>query len=508
MTQPTIDFDVKINGFLEISELITIGSVRQNTILSQIGTMVIGTLGDFIPAMQGGVIQYADNTTAFIVAFINSFSLTVSPSQTKSQQTTVITFGGLQLDKSGASVNNVNTTNLITVTLSATNINAFNDITAGNNITAAGALNSTTLNITGNATVGGSVTIVGPVNVTSISASGNITAGGTVQGFDIIANNDITAGATIQGTDVTATANITAGAAVQGNVVNATTTITAGTTVSGVDIIATNTVSATDISASNQITSDTLTTTGVINTPNIIVGGGGIQSAGNISSTNGAFTTVNGNISTTNGNIQGNNITATGTMSGGNLIATSTFTSPSASFPSILTQKGQILGTNGVGGAMVAVPIGSNGSPVLYDSTQSTGLSSTQPHFFQSSITAGLFTGGVFSANIYRTGMQALLVVSAIPTFTNTGGVNAVFIFNFSVPNNFTPNFVDTKYAIQIIINGVTQAGVLQINTVGIGSLGISVSFINDSSPNSSFLFPPGDTIAVPQVVIPYICIG
>src|SRR5689334_23222614 len=131
MARPVLSDDVGIAGFLEVAGFIESGSAKLVTELSQAGTTVVGTNGDFVVGMQGGIISYANGDTAFIVAFVSAFSLTVTPALTKSAQNATIIYGGYQSNSSGVSAPNVSTTNLVAISLSATDITAFHDVNVG-----------------------------------------------------------------------------------------------------------------------------------------------------------------------------------------------------------------------------------------------------------------------------------------------------------------------------------------------------------------------------------------
>lgn len=448
-----LDNDVKINGILEISKFISIDSTRHASTVSQIGTTVIGSLGDFSVSMQGGVIQYINGTTVFIVGYINPFSLVVSPSQTESEQDVVVIFGGAQISGSGVAASNINTNNLTSVALSATNITAFNDINAFNNITATNTLIGNSLNTVGNATIGGNITVNGTVNLNNVAVAGNITAAGIVQGGEVISTGDVTATGTVQGSIVNSTGNITAAGNIQSTNITATNNINSANFVASNNITATGTVTGTNLVATNQITTNNFTSTGTIVAPTISAGAGGVQSTGNISTTNGNITTTNGNITSTAGTIQSNNVIVTGTLSAqGPVRLTST-----------VNAKGEIAVSDGT--SITGQAVGTFGSPLYYNTGSATGLSSGTVYGgtinWNNPTGWTIGGGGTFRVNLIRLGQIAIVSISPTATnYTNNSGGNLSFTAGYgTMAGAFLPSagFQQYTVAIQGIINGTVQ---------------------------------------------------
>ena len=443
MSQPVSDNNVNIGGFLEVEQFISLGSIKLATTLSQTGTTIIGTNGDFTLAMQGGVIQFSDKTTAYVVAFINTFTLTASVSQTKPQQAATIIFGGFQAAGTGSSAPNLNTTNLVTISLSSTNITAFNNVMAGNDVIATNAVNSGSLNVTNNATVGGNITITGVVMVVNITATGNISANGTITGGTVNSNNNINAVATITGLTVNATGNVNAGGTVTGAAVTSTGVLSGDNANITNNLTVGGNATATNVIATTNIQSVTLQTTGLLTAQQVSAGGGGIQSNATISTTNGNITTTNGNITSSNGTVQGNTVQSAGAMiSTGPMTAQTSMTVNGAftvngtlSFPSIAGTKGEILVSNGTN--VVSQTVGTDGSPVIYNSSTSTGLSSSTPTIGPiGGAAVGGFTGGSVSYTGYRVGQLGGAIFTGTNTLTNTSGGGTTYVFQFVPPVN------------------------------------------------------------------------
>jgi hypothetical protein len=130
-TQPSIVYDVGIKGSLNVNDYIACGSTSYTTTLSQTGTTITGTKGDFTSSMVGGVIKYADGNTIFINGFVSANELTAATSLTESVQQVVIFYGGTQGTGAGLSTNE-----FIITTLDVTeNLIVGNDATIGNDLT-------------------------------------------------------------------------------------------------------------------------------------------------------------------------------------------------------------------------------------------------------------------------------------------------------------------------------------------------------------------------------------
>jgi len=191
-------------------------------------------------------------------------------------------------------------------------------------------------------------------------------------------------------------------------------------------------------------------------------------------------------------------------MSGGNLVATSTFTSPAVTLPSILTQKGQLLGTNGVGGNLVAVNIGTNGSPVIYDSTQSDGLGSTLANnVFNLGAPTG-WTGGNVTMTARRIGT---ICIANIPsgTITNTSGGNSAFDRTVTGLGAFAAASTN-RFAVQASVSGVPQLVMLEVVGLGGGSMRYVVYPTN--SGGAGFTWANGTSINLLENGITFECTG
>jgi hypothetical protein len=482
--------DVAINGYLDVQDYITTGSTLVTTTISQVGTAVVGSLGDFVSGMQGGVIRYADGTTAFITNYISQFVVTAQPSQNKTSQSATISYGGTEINENGMSSGNINTTNLTTINLNSTNINASNNIVAGNNITS-NSINSATLSTTGDITAGGNLVVGGALVVDNISVVGNIVAGGDIQGTNLDATNNVVAANTVQGNIVNSVTDIVAGGDVQ------------STNVLTNNVIANNVQSTTATFTNVNITGDAVVN-GTVQTNNLDVlntlsanqlsaGAGGVTSIGNIS-------TTNGNITTTNGAMNALTMQATTINVTGNLNATGTVNI------SNVNTKGEIPVSNG--SSVVGFGPGSNGGVIMYDSAQTTGLTSTSPTFSSTVNAMGGMTGGTLNFSLLRIGRIGICTFQVFPQMSNGGGGATTMTRNFTVNTAFTPTDDGAVYPIQIIINGATQTGLVQLGSIGAGSIQISLAPINNPLPSITPSFNPGDTVQTPVCSFVYKCSG
>jgi hypothetical protein len=130
-TQPSLFSDVGVGGFLEVEEYISCGATTHSTTLSQNGTTITGTGGDFITAMVGGIVKYNDGAVAFITGFVSVNELTTANSLTEASQTVDILYGGFQATGTGLSTNNFITTTLDVVE----NLIVGNDATIDHDLT-------------------------------------------------------------------------------------------------------------------------------------------------------------------------------------------------------------------------------------------------------------------------------------------------------------------------------------------------------------------------------------
>lgn len=436
-------YSTRIEGPLSVKGPTYSGSTTATATLSQVGTVLVGVSGDFIPAMQGGAVTYSDGTVSFISKYLNAFSMLSTDNINKSQQSATIVYGGTQLTASGISATTVNTTTLEVVNLNATDVNASNNVTAGGNVTATGSVITSDIQASGNVDVTGNLTIGGAVVVNSIATTGDITAGGNLSGQNVSA------------------------------------------------VVSMSSPSITTTSS----TTDSLTVNNLASTGQLAVGPGGATSAGPVTVSAGGLTVSTGSVNVPIGSVTAQNITSTGTLNvTGNISLSS------------LGGKGRIAVSNGTN--LVGKTIGSFGAPVLYDASTSTGLTSTSPSFSTSTTTVSGFTGGTMNVGITRIGRLCMLTTSVFPQMTNTSGVNSNFLFTVNFPSGFGASFNNTKYAVQIVINGATQTGVMVIESLSPTSFYIAVDRINVPGPGLALSFAPGDTIILPQTCVSYVSTG
>jgi len=233
-----------------------------------------------------------------------------------------------------------------------TNVNADNNITAGNNVS------GNNLTATRDITAGNNISAINGNFSNNLTANGNVSA---LQ--NITAGNNITAASNISGRDITATNNM---AAINGNFSNNLTAngnvsalqnitagnnITAASNISGRDITATNNMAAINGNFSNNLTAN-----GNVSALQNITAGNNITAASNISgrditatnnmaAINGNFSnnlTANGNVSALQNITAGNNITATSNISGRDITATNNVAAINGNFSNNLSALGNI----------------------------------------------------------------------------------------------------------------------------------------------------------------------
>jgi hypothetical protein len=260
-TAVTNVYPVRMNSSLSLAGPLYAGGTRTLVTLSQVGTVLVGVSGDFVPDMQGGVVTYNDGSTAFVSKYLNAFSMLSSNSLNKNQQSVSIVYGGTQLSESGLSSPTLNTTNLEVVNLSAVDVSASGNVTAGGSVTSA-TVNTADIQASGNVNVTGNLSIGGAVVVNSIATTGDITAGGNLSGQNITAVTGLTSP-----------------------------TITSTTS-----------------------TTDTMNVNSLTTTSQLAVGAGGVTSAGTVTVNTGGVSVPIGDVSVPTGSVSALNITSTGTL--------------------------------------------------------------------------------------------------------------------------------------------------------------------------------------------------
>lgn len=277
--------------------------------------------------------------------------------------------------------------------------------------------------------------------------------------------------------------------------------VAADITCTTADVLGVATTNSLIVTTTADVGGDYTTTNGDITTTNGTVTGNVLASpTGNITTLNsttvnntGNYLSTNGNITTTNGTISGNTVNSTN-------IVTTNLQTATLSLPSLLTTKGEILAYNGTN--TVGFGPGTDGFPLVYDSTQSSGLGSSLSGMSGGTLAGGLYTGASMVVSARGIGQIAIFNVRQTGTFTNTSGGNATF--ELTVSSGTSPNYarflpaLDTVYAVQAIVGGVAGTYSAGLRST-LGNILISLGAAASTTPWTD-TWPAGTTIVFTSV--------
>lgn len=174
--RPTI-LDVGFRGLVNNASLETFQSTTLATEGRAIGTTLNGALGDFVPEMVGGIVDFFDNAAMLIVGYSDPFLLHLAQPFERPLNRMRICYGATQLTASGIGCRHIVVTNLQTTgsfTTQNVTINGTLHVVGGTTLSQLSTTHDTTiaggLSVTGTsgATITHALTVNGALDLPSV----------------------------------------------------------------------------------------------------------------------------------------------------------------------------------------------------------------------------------------------------------------------------------------------------------------------------------------------------